>query len=81
MKLFSLSVSRLSCSVKIEQINCKIVYLTDYIIRVLLDIVHIIHQKDCINMDFREIDCEDVKWIQLMQPSSVVNIVLNVSVA
>jgi len=50
MKLFSPSMSWLSCSVKIEQINCKIVCLTDYIIRVILYTVHIIHQKDNINM-------------------------------
>jgi len=68
MKLFSTSVSQLSCSVKIEQINGKIVCLTHYIIRVILYTVHSIHQKDNINMDFREMECEDVKWIQLMHP-------------
>ena len=81
MKLFSPSVSRLSYSVKIEQINGKIDCLTDYIIRVILFPVHIIHQNDNIIMDCRERECEDVKWIQLMQPMSVVNVVLNVSVA
>jgi hypothetical protein len=81
VRLFSTSVSRLSCTVKIEQINGKIVCLTDNIIRVILYTVHSIHQKDNINMDFREMECEDIKWIQLMQPSSLVNMVLNVSVA
>ena len=81
MKLFSLSVSRLSCIMKIEQINGKTVCLTDYIIRLILYTVHIIHQKDNINMDCREMECEDGEWIQLMQPSSVVNMVLNISVA
>jgi len=81
MKLFSASVSRLSCSVKIEQINSKIVRLSGYIIRLILYTVHIIHQKDNINMDCREMECEDVKWIQLMQPTSVVNMVMNVTVA
>jgi aspartate carbamoyltransferase regulatory subunit len=81
MRLFSTSVSRLFCTVKIEQINGKIVCLTDYIIRVILYTVHNFHQKDNINMDFIEMECEDVKWIQLMQPSSLVNMVLNVSVA
>jgi aspartate carbamoyltransferase regulatory subunit len=70
-----------SCFVKIEQINSKTVYLTDCIIRLILYIVRIIHQKDNIDMDFREMECEDVKWIQFMQPRSVVNIVMNASVA
>jgi hypothetical protein len=78
---FSPSVSRLSCSTEIEQINGKTVCLTDYIIRLILYTVHIIHQKDNINMDCREMECENVNWIQLMQPRSVVNTVLNISVA
>jgi len=61
MKLFSASLSWLSCSVKIEQINSKIVCLTHYIIRLILYTEHIIHQKDNINMDCREMECEDVK--------------------
>lgn len=81
MRLFSPSLSWLSCSVKIEQINGKIACLTDYIIRVILYTAHVIHEKDNINMDFREMEYEDVKWIQLIKPRSVVNMVMNVTVA
>jgi len=76
MKLYSVSLSWLSCSVKMEQINSKIVCLTHYIIRLILYTEHVIHQKDNINMDCREMECEDVKWIQLMQPRSVANMLL-----
>jgi hypothetical protein len=32
-------------------------------------------------MDFREMECEDVQWVELMQHRSVVNMVMNTSVA
>jgi hypothetical protein len=74
------SVSLLCCFVKIGKFNSKIVCLTECIIRLILYIVHIIHQKDNIDMDFREMECEDVQWVQLMQRRSVVNMVMNTSV-
>jgi hypothetical protein len=83
MKLYvySQSVSLLSCFEKIEQFNSKMVCLTDCVIRLILYIVHIIHQKDNIDMDFREMECKGVQCVQLTQRTSVVNMVMNTSVA